>query len=231
MNDQTMWVVGVVAVVVAALIGFFVGRMSAGRQRVVELEDEVARHRDSLNAYKQDVAAHFDRTASLFVSMAGSYKDLYEHLSKGYENLAGDAVHGGFKERVGGALLNGSAGAVGAAGAAAVAATAAGEAQADAPCAPQAGAAAVMVAEGREAGTPPAVEVPEPARAIDPALPLEEVPLAAEPELVPPRDFVDTPPRREPSLGEVGDAGEDRSPIDETAPARERHASTSATLP
>jgi uncharacterized membrane-anchored protein YhcB (DUF1043 family) len=106
MFDQTGWMVLGVAVVVAALIGFLVGRMGAGsKSRVSELEAEVARHKDELSGYKRDVEAHFDKTAALFVSMAGSYKELVEHLSSSYHKLGEDGSRELFRDRFSGLLV------------------------------------------------------------------------------------------------------------------------------
>ncbi|MDX9699687.1 MAG: DUF1043 family protein, partial [Rhodocyclaceae bacterium] len=101
MTEQTWWVVAVVAVVVAAVIGFFIGRVTAGgRERIEALEKELAGNKAQIEAYRKEVEAHFDRTASLFVDMAGSYKSLFEHLSSGYEKLSTGSARGLFKERV-----------------------------------------------------------------------------------------------------------------------------------
>jgi len=94
MTEQTMWMLFViVAAIVAAALGFWAGRRTGGAgRRIADLEQEVAEKEESLNHYKQDVREHFDRTAALFATMAGSYKDLFEHLSHGYENLTGGSA-------------------------------------------------------------------------------------------------------------------------------------------
>lgn len=101
MNEQAWWVIAIVAVVTSGVIGFFIGRAGgAGRGRVDELEEALAREKAALEAYKEKVDAHFDKTAGLFVSMAGSYKSLFEHLANGYETLAPGGARGVFKERI-----------------------------------------------------------------------------------------------------------------------------------
>lgn len=101
MNEQAWWVIAIVAVVTSGVVGFFIGRMGgAGRGRVDELEAELAREKAALEAYKEKVDAHFDKTAGLFVSMAGSYKSLFDHLANGYEQLAPGGARGVFKERI-----------------------------------------------------------------------------------------------------------------------------------
>lgn len=109
MAGQTMWLVVIVLVIAAAVIGFYLGRVSAGgaRQKTVELEAEIERQKSELNDYRREVDAHFDQTASLFVSMAGSYKALFEHLNGGYEKLAGGEGRDLFRERIASLLLDG----------------------------------------------------------------------------------------------------------------------------
>ncbi|WP_291987453.1 DUF1043 family protein [Candidatus Accumulibacter sp. ACC007] len=111
MTEQTMWLIGGAAVIVAALIGYFVGRSPLGgkTKRVAALEAEVSRQQDEIAGYKRDVESHFDKTATLVASMAGSYKDLFEHLSSGYEQLSSGSARQLFRDRVVG-LLVGSAG-------------------------------------------------------------------------------------------------------------------------
>ena len=93
MTEQTWWLVGALATLIAAAIGFFVGRSFGGAKSVDELEAEVARQ-DEISGYKREVESHFDKTASLVASMAGSYKDLFEHLSSGYEKAL-ERLHAG----------------------------------------------------------------------------------------------------------------------------------------
>lgn len=108
MSGQTWWVVAVIAVVVAGVIGFFIGRHTGGtKQRIRELEADLASRSEEIRGYRKEVETHFDKTATLFVSMAGSYKDLFEHLSSGYEKLSAGSARDLFKERVTALLLDG----------------------------------------------------------------------------------------------------------------------------
>lgn len=110
MTGQTWWVVAVVAIVVAGVIGFFIGRQTGGtKQRIEELESELESQKEEIRGYRKQVETHFDKTATLFVSMAGSYKELFEHLSSGYEKLSAGSARELFKERVTALLLDGPA--------------------------------------------------------------------------------------------------------------------------
>lgn len=110
MTPQTAWLLAISAVVIVGVIAFFIGRSSAGTKgRIDELEAELARKGEEAERYRKEVDAHFDKTATLFVSMAGSYKDLFEHLSSGYEKLSAGSARDLFKERFASVLLDGSA--------------------------------------------------------------------------------------------------------------------------
>ncbi|KAA3655631.1 MAG: DUF1043 family protein [Proteobacteria bacterium] len=107
--DQEAWMVVAGVALVMLVLGFLLGRIFGGaKSRVVELEMELARQQTELSDYKQEVEAHFDKTASLFVSMAGSYKDLFDHLSSGSERISAGPARKRFRERVD-ALLIGEA--------------------------------------------------------------------------------------------------------------------------
>jgi uncharacterized membrane-anchored protein YhcB (DUF1043 family) len=109
MTPQTAWLLAISAVVIVGVVAFFVGRGTAGtKARIEELEVELARKRDEAERYRKEVDAHFDKTATLFVSMAGSYKELFEHLSVGYDTLSGASARERFQARVD-ALLPGRA--------------------------------------------------------------------------------------------------------------------------
>ncbi len=101
MTVQTAWLLAILAAVVTAAIGFFVGRrFGSSKERIADLEAEVKRQQEQSDEYRKEVAAHFDKTASLFVSMAGSYKEMFEHLSSGYEKLSSGSSREMLQQRV-----------------------------------------------------------------------------------------------------------------------------------
>ncbi len=111
MTEQTAWILAIAAVLAAALIGFFVGRQFSGaKERLEALESENSRQKDEISGYKREVETHFDKTATLFASMAGSYKDLFEHLSSGYERLSEGSARELFRDRIAALLLEGGKG-------------------------------------------------------------------------------------------------------------------------
>ena len=109
MTTEQIWMgVGLAVVLLAGFGGYFIGRSLGGSgRREAELESEVERHKAEVAGYKQAVETHFDKSATLFVSMAGSYKELFEHLSSGYEKLSDGSARELFKERVDSLLVGG----------------------------------------------------------------------------------------------------------------------------
>jgi len=109
MTQQLWWLVGIVAVILAGAIGFLLGRRGKGdRLRVAELEQELERKNDEISGYRREVESHFDRTAALFTSMAGNYRELFDHLSTGYAKLSGGSARELFRQRVDAVLLEGT---------------------------------------------------------------------------------------------------------------------------
>lgn len=108
MSGQALWAFVIVLVLVAAGLGFFFGRVSNSgmKERLREAEEAVGRKDSELASYRREVDAHFDKTATLFVSMAGSYKDLFEHLSSGYQKLSDGSGRDLFREHVATLLID-----------------------------------------------------------------------------------------------------------------------------
>lgn len=77
-----------IALTAAAVIGFYVGRHTApGKRQVDSLQEELEQNRRQMADYRQSVNRHFEKTATLFTNMAGSYRDLYDHLRESYGTL------------------------------------------------------------------------------------------------------------------------------------------------
>lgn len=109
MTPQTAWLIAISAVVIVGVVAFFIGRSTAGtKARIDELEAELSSKKAEVEGYRKEVEQHFDQTATLFVSMAGSYRDMFEHLSSGYEKLSTGSARELFQQRVD-ALLIGTA--------------------------------------------------------------------------------------------------------------------------
>jgi len=112
MTTATIWTIFVLSLIFAALIGFALGRRKApgGTAELKEIqeqhEQQLAQKQLELEAYQEQVHQHYHKTASVFKDMAGSYKELFDHLSSGYEKLGDFSEKRILPERAG-ALLDG----------------------------------------------------------------------------------------------------------------------------
>ncbi len=112
MSTATIWTIFALGVIFAALIGFAIGRRQApgGSAQLRDLQEEhneqLAQKQMELEAYQQEVHEHYHKTASLFKEMAGSYKELFDHLSTGSDKLGDFSDQRILPERAG-ALLDG----------------------------------------------------------------------------------------------------------------------------
>ncbi len=106
MTPQTAWLIAISAVVIVGVVAFFIGRSTAGtKDRIDELEAELSSKKAEVEGYRKEVEQHLDKTATLFVSMAGSYKDMFEHVSSGYEKLSTGSARELFQQRVDALLI------------------------------------------------------------------------------------------------------------------------------
>lgn len=111
MEDQismSLWVLMILlAVVLAGLLGFWIGRSTSHERRLIrELETELDNRMQELNRYRAAVNHHFDRTATLFAGMAGAYRDLYHHLADSCQELADKPTLERLEDRAGRLLAN-----------------------------------------------------------------------------------------------------------------------------
>ena len=112
MSTIEIWGILFLATIFAALIGFAIGRRKApgGQDEIKKLTEEynqqISQKQAELVAYQRQVHEHYDQTATLFKGMAGSYKELFDHLSVGYEQLGNLSDQRVLPERAG-ALLDG----------------------------------------------------------------------------------------------------------------------------
>jgi hypothetical protein len=112
MSATEVWIITVLAVIIAGAIGFSLGRRKApgGQEEIKTLMQEyelkLTQQQAEFENYQQQVHEHNDQTATLFKDMAGSYKDLFDHLSTGYEKLGNYSDKRVLPDRAG-ALLDG----------------------------------------------------------------------------------------------------------------------------
>jgi len=69
-------------IAVGIALGVAIGRTWPVRTaKVAQLEREKEQARNELGQYREEVSAHFERTAELFDKVTADYRSLYEHLA------------------------------------------------------------------------------------------------------------------------------------------------------
>jgi uncharacterized protein len=107
MSSTAAWILILIAVAAAAVIGYYTGRHTApGKRQADALQKELDEQRQAMQQYRESVNRHFEKSATLFTSMAGSYRDLYDHLRESYGELTDSPGRPLLPERAG-ALLEG----------------------------------------------------------------------------------------------------------------------------
>lgn len=94
-----MSTIGWLALIVAGIaLGFGIGRAWPSRKtKLAEIEQERDQARKELGEYREEVGAHFARTAELFDKVTSDYRSLYEHLALSARQLG--AIQGEPAER------------------------------------------------------------------------------------------------------------------------------------
>ncbi len=75
--------------VVAVIIGFFIGRLGGAqsRQATKAHEQRLEKAEQALAEYRGNVTAHFQGTAQLIEQMNENYREVYQHLAQGAQQL------------------------------------------------------------------------------------------------------------------------------------------------
>ena len=86
MEENSIWIIGIVALAAGALIGYLMGRSgdNSGQQKLV---DQLNEAQQELSEYKEQVNGHFEKTADLVNNLTESYREVHQHLAQGSENL------------------------------------------------------------------------------------------------------------------------------------------------
>ena len=88
-----VWLIGIACLALGVVAGVaFASRMNNSPSRINELENQIRSLEESHDQYKGDVSDHFSMTAELVQQMTESYRDVYQHLAMGAQDLCSGEV-------------------------------------------------------------------------------------------------------------------------------------------
>jgi hypothetical protein len=86
-EENSLWIIGLVALAVGGVIGYLLGRSGSDAGQRQALSSQLDAAKEELNSYKQDVTEHFEKTAELVNQLTHTYKDVHQHLASGAQSL------------------------------------------------------------------------------------------------------------------------------------------------
>ena len=88
-----IWLAAIAALAVGIVIGVvFASRLNTSPSRVHELENQIRNLKENHIEYEYSVSDHFSMTAELGQHMTESYKEVYQHLATGAQDLCSTEV-------------------------------------------------------------------------------------------------------------------------------------------
>ena len=88
-----IWLTSITCLVVGIVIGLvFSSRLNSSASRVKELENQIRDNKDNHLIYRDNVSDHFSMTADLVQHMTESYREVYQHLATGAQDLCSNEV-------------------------------------------------------------------------------------------------------------------------------------------
>jgi len=86
-------IISLVSGVVGIIAGLIVAQRAApSRKSQHQLETQLAEMKQQQQEYQQGVSEHFNETAQLLNQLSSSYRDVHNHLAKGAQRLASNAI-------------------------------------------------------------------------------------------------------------------------------------------
>ena len=90
-----IYLAAITCLAVGVVVGvLFASKLNIGSSRVQELESQVRTLKENHNEYRDSVSDHFSMTAELVQHMTESYKEVYQHLASGAQDLCSSEVAG-----------------------------------------------------------------------------------------------------------------------------------------
>ncbi|MDP1932111.1 MAG: DUF1043 family protein [Gammaproteobacteria bacterium] len=88
-----LWLTAFGCLAVGIAVGFVLaGRTTSNPEKINDLEQQLQELQRSHARYREEVSEHFSMTAELVQQMTDSYKDVYQHLATGAQDLCSGEV-------------------------------------------------------------------------------------------------------------------------------------------
>ena len=88
-----IWLVAIGCLAIGVVMGVLVAsRLNASPSRVKELENQIRQLKENQREYKDSVSDHFSMTAELIQHLTESYREVYQHLAAGAQDLCSSEV-------------------------------------------------------------------------------------------------------------------------------------------
>jgi uncharacterized membrane-anchored protein YhcB (DUF1043 family) len=85
---QLITLISAVAFFAGAVVSILIYRLLGGQTRQGKLQQELAAAKEELANYRAHVSQHFIKSAKLLNKLTFDYKEVYQHLAQGAQNLA-----------------------------------------------------------------------------------------------------------------------------------------------
>ena len=83
-----IWLVAIGSLALGVILGLLLSkRLGSSPSRILELENQIRDLKDNHNNYRDSVSDHFAMTAELVQHMTESYREVYQHLATGAQDL------------------------------------------------------------------------------------------------------------------------------------------------
>jgi len=88
-----IWLIIIGAFASGTIIGLLIAsRLNVSPSKIKGLEEQIRKLKDSHSEYRDSVSDHFSMTAELVQHMTESYRDVYQHLASGAQDLCSGEV-------------------------------------------------------------------------------------------------------------------------------------------
>ena len=90
---MSLWLVAIGCLAIGVVVGVvFASHLKTSPSRVQELENQIRSLKESHGEYRDSVSDHISMTAELVQHMTESYKEVYQHLASGAQDLCSTEV-------------------------------------------------------------------------------------------------------------------------------------------